>query len=934
MLRKFYVIGPLAILILANVSCGDSSSRFSDNNNPPVANAGPDQNISTNSLVILDGSLSKDEDGDFLTYTWSLMPVPPDSTAVLSDVLSVRPTFTADVDGKYTVTLVVNDGDVNSIADSVIITAASTNSAPVAVASPDQNVSTLSTVILDGSGSSDADLDTLTYNWSFTSMPAGSTAVLSSASVVNPTFVADLDGSYVLQLTVNDGSVDSAADTVIITTATANSAPVANAGADQNVNTASTVRLDGSGSSDADLDALTYNWNFNSKPGGSVAVLSSTTSVNPTFNPDVDGAYVLQLIVNDGSVDSAADTVIITSATANSTPVADAGPDQNVNTASTVTMDGSGSSDADLDTLTYSWSFNSKPGSSVAVLSSTTSVNPTFNPDVDGAYVLQLIVNDGSVDSTVDTVIITSATANSTPVADAGPDQNVNTASTVTLDGSGSSDADMDTLTYKWNFNSKPGSSVAVLSSTTSVNPTFNPDVDGTYVLQLTVNDGSVDSAIDTVTITSATANSTPVADAGPDQNVNTASTVTLDGSGSSDADMDTLTYNWSFTSRPANSNSVLLTTIPAKPTFVADLDGAYVLQLIVNDGSVESVADSVIITALTPVPETINVSPVVETAPVRSTGDAADDPAIWVHPTDPELSAIIGTNKLGGIAVYNLDGSEHQYRADGKMNNVDIRYGFSLGGNLVDLVGMSNRTNDTLAFYTMNTSTRKLTSVGSVSTNLTVYGFCMYKSSVTGKFYAFVNSTTGEVEQYELSDNNGNVVGNLVRSFSVGSITEGCVADDEFGNFYIGEENVSIWKYGAEPADGSSRVSVDSEGSHFVADVEGLTIYHTTGGKGYLIASSQGSDRYVLYDRVTNDYVGSFKVIAGNGIDGTTGTDGIDVISTPLGPGFPYGIFVTQDNINTGSNQNYKIVKWEDIAQGFTINLKMETNWNPRNVP
>jgi myo-inositol-hexaphosphate 3-phosphohydrolase len=473
-----------------------------------------------------------------------------------------------------------------------------------------------------------------------------------------------------------------------------------------------------------------------------------------------------------------------------------------------------------------------------------------------------------------------------------------------------------------------------VLSSTTSVNPTFNPDVDGAYVLQLIVNDGSVDSAADTVIITTATANSAPVANAGPDQNVNTASTVTLDGSGSSDADLDTLTYSWSFNSKPGSSVAVLSSTTSVNPTFNPDVDGAYVLQLVVNDGSVESVADSVIITALTPVPETINVSPVVETAPVPSTGDAADDPAIWVHPTDPELSTIIGTNKLGGIAVYNLDGSELQYRADGKMNNVDIRYGFSLGGNLVDLVGMSNRTNDTLAFYTMNTSTRKLTSIGSVSTNITVYGFCMYKSSVTGKFYAFVNSTTGEVEQYELSDNNGNVAGNLVRSFSVGSITEGCVADDEFGNFYIGEENVSIWKYGAEPTDGSSRVSVDSEGSHFVADVEGLTIYHTTGGQGYLIASSQGSDRYVLYDRVTNDYVGSFKVIAGNGIDGTTGTDGIDVISTPLGPGFPYGIFVTQDNINTGSNQNFKIVKWEDIAQGFTINLKMETNWNPRNVP
>ena len=640
---------------------------------------------------------------------------------------------------------------------------------------------------------------------------------------------------------------------------------------------------------------------------------------------------IVLLIANSGCAVESTD-VVGTDAAANNAPISNAGNDQNISNTSRVTLDGSNSSDEDGDPLSYTWSFTSMPPGSNAVLSNALTVRPTFTADLVGTYTLSLVVNDGTDNSAADTVIITAASTNSEPVANAGPDQNVSINSTVTLNGSGSSDADLDSLTYSWSITSSPTNSMATLSSTRRVNPTFVADRAGFYVLQLIVNDGTVDSTADTVTIRASSVNSAPVADAGRDQNVSVNSTVTLNGSRSSDADLDSLTYSWSMTTAPANSTATLSSTTEVNPGFVADREGFYVVQLIVNDGAVNSAADTVTITASVASPEKIDVLAVAETTPVPDSGDAADDPAIWVHPTDPSLSVIIGTNKLDGIAVYNLDGTQRQYISSGDMNNVDIRYGFSLGADSVDLVGMSNRTNDTLAFYKMDPVTRQISSVGSVNTSLTVYGFCMYKSGVDGKFYAFVNDKNGNVSQYELFDNSGNVGGSLVRSFNVGSITEGCVADDEFGDFYIGEENVGIWKYGAEPGSGSTRSSVDRVGNHLTADVEGLTIYYTTGGQGYLIASSQGSDEFVLYDRVTGDYLGSFKVVAGNGIDAVTGTDGIDVISTPLGSNFPYGLFVAQDTDNSGSNQNYKVVKWEDIAQGFTVDLLMETSWDPRN--
>src|SRR5262245_50639883 len=105
-------------------------------------------------------------------------------------------------------------------------------------------------------------------------------------------------------------------------------------------------------------------------------------------------------------------------------------------------------------------------------------------------------------------------------------------------------------------------------------------------------------------------------------------------------------------------------------------------------------------------------VTATVETDPVPNGGDAADDPAIWVNPADPAQSTIIGTDKRGGLAVYDLSGKQIQYLPDGWMDNVDLRDGFKLGGRIVTIVAASNRKDNSIAVYKINLQTRALENV------------------------------------------------------------------------------------------------------------------------------------------------------------------------------------------------------------------------------
>jgi len=310
---------------------------------------------------------------------------------------------------------------------------------------------------------------------------------------------------------------------------------------------------------------------------------------------------------------------------------------------------------------------------------------------------------------------------------------------------------------------------------------------------------------------------------------------------------------------------------------------------------------------------------------PVEGTydnGDVADDSAIWINPSDPAHSVVIADDKdptSGGIAVYDMSGKLLQFRQEGQIGNVDLRQGFRLGGRSVALVAANNRSDNTIRLWTLDPVTRRLTPVEAreVTTVSPNYGFCMYRSLGSGKIYAFVSQAGGgQFEQYELFEARGLVEARKVRSFNVGSQAEGCVADDELGHLYVGEEDIGIWKYGAEPTAGATRTLVDRAGGHVVADVEGLTLAYGTKGTGYLMASSQGDSTIAVYERAgDNAFVKRFRIAGGGGVDAVSGSDGIDATSASAGPRFEHGVLVVHDAVNSGGrNSNLKYVPLEQV--------------------
>ncbi len=356
------------------VACGGSGSSGGDGgttNTAPVADAGPAQGVSTGTLVTLDATATTDAEGDALTYRWSFQSRPAGSAAALSNPSTVHPTFIPDMAGEYVVKLVVFDTSLaSSEAATVTITASAGNSAPVANAGPDQNVATGATVTLDGSGSSDANGDPITYHWSFTSVPSGSTASLSSATVVNPTFTADLAGTYQAQLVVNDGQVDSVASTVSI---------IATAALSGDNDLAGLVLLDATCTLSPAFHPATTSYTVN------VASVVPNIRVQATLSSSVATMTIAGAAATSGT----ATPGISLAAGANDIPIVVTAENGNVRTY-TVTVNKA----APVDATPATWT------GSVADLFGTSGTAPTGTIDTNQPSTLTMTVTGGNVNST------------------------------------------------------------------------------------------------------------------------------------------------------------------------------------------------------------------------------------------------------------------------------------------------------------------------------------------------------------------------------------------------------------------------------------------------------------------------------------------------------------------------------------------------------
>lgn len=313
-------------------------------------------------------------------------------------------------------------------------------------------------------------------------------------------------------------------------------------------------------------------------------------------------------------------------------------------------------------------------------------------------------------------------------------------------------------------------------------------------------------------------------------------------------------------------------------------------------------------------------VQPSAQTVPVRGSGDAADDPAIWVHPRSPAASRILGTDKKLGLAVYDLQGRETQFLPVGRVNNVDLRQGLRYGNARWDLAVASQRDRKTVVVFQINAS-GQLTPAAELPTGLDdVYGICSGRNPAGG-LDIFVNDKDGRVQQIRLQRDGQTWTGQPVAQFRLETQPEGCVVDEAGQQLFIGEEKRGLWRL-ALASDGRMGAAqlVLPVGDVLTADVEGMAVHRSAQG-AWLVVSAQGSDSFVVLDAQSPFAVkGRFRVGLNPalGIDAVSETDGLDVTAANLGGVYGEGLLVVQDGHKRWplGRQNFKLVPWTDVRR------------------
>lgn len=303
-----------------------------------------------------------------------------------------------------------------------------------------------------------------------------------------------------------------------------------------------------------------------------------------------------------------------------------------------------------------------------------------------------------------------------------------------------------------------------------------------------------------------------------------------------------------------------------------------------------------------------------------EAAGSDVDDPAVWIHPSDPSQSLILGTNKVaapdGALLVFGLDGKIRQRIAGiNRPNNVDVAYGLE---GRIDIAVVTERLEQRLRVFRLSPTGaveigRIPVFAGETDLRAAPMGIALYKRPADGAMYAIVSRkdgpSPGYLWQYRLTlSADGSVTGEKVREFGLysgaGEI-EAVAVDQELGFVYYADEDCCIRKYSADPDSLNAAGEISTFGrTGWRGNREGLAIYAGRNGAGYIVATDQlpGNSEYHVFRR-SGGQSKEVTVLRGS----ADSTDGLEAVARPMGLTFPRGFLVAMNS----KGRNFVIFDW-----------------------
>jgi PKD repeat protein len=575
-------------------------------------------------------------------YSWRLTQVPPGSTATLSGLTSlgtsaqVAPSFVPDVAGTYELSVMVVDQLGLSSLPVTFTVAVSNCTAPLTVTSisapggvPTGLPVSLSANVTDPNTPSTnpeagpvvckVAVAPYSYNWSLVGQPSNSHAGLNSSTASAPSFVPDVAGTYTVSVVVVDAAGNRSPATTSTITASDCAAPLtagidAAGGIAVGLPLAMTATVGDPNdpatnvSCSAAVAPLSYAWTLIGLPSNSHAALNNAAVASPSFTPDVAGTYALSLQVSDaiGNRSAPVTTNVVVSATCTAPLTASinapAGSSTNVPVQLSATVGdpndpANGLCSAVTAPFGYFWSLVGLPSGSRAQLNAPNAASPSFTPDLPGNYVVALAVGDQARNrSPVVTTNIVVASC-SAPLTVSIQSTGTATLSPVTLRTTlgepnvGQACGATAPLSYQWTLLARPPRSSAVLSNPLAVQPTFTPDVAGSYAVYVRATDalGNSGSSSTTLQISgcgTAPATTVVASPTTPELGQSVALTAPVADMTSGlcgGAAVAPFSYGWTLTA-PIGSAAVLNNSNSAHPSFTPDVMGSYSYSVVVTD--------------------------------------------------------------------------------------------------------------------------------------------------------------------------------------------------------------------------------------------------------------------------------------------------------------------------------------------------------------